>query len=134
MEHKYEYNPLHRNGNPNKSQWDVVNIGILDEEQIWNESSKRIDYICYGLYIPKDKPDYLGFPAKNSSSILKKLFIAKFRGTQNGNIISWHGYPIDTTLNTYNRPSESDLIDWQNKKYIKASLVSKILKGKKCFL
>ena len=130
-EHKYIHNTQHRDGNPNKSQWI---IGFADEEEIWNNTPYSINYLCYGLYIQYDKPHYLGFPAKISPSPLKKLFIAKFRGSPDETFISWHGYPADTTLKVQDRPSEEYLNEWIRKNYISPAQASKILKGKKCYL
>lgn len=129
--HKYIHNTQHRDGNPNKSQWI---ISCANEKEIWNNAPYSTNCPCYGLYVQNDKPDYLGIPAKSTLSPLKKLFIAKFRGSPNGIFFTWHGYPADTTLNTQDRPSEDYLNEWMEKKYISLAQASKILKGKKCRL
>lgn len=135
MTQKYQSNPLHRNGDPYKSQWNQNKISVLKEEQIWKSFFSGTGSQCYGLYITRNnKPDYLGFPAKKSPSALNELFIAKYRSDPSGNDILWHGYPADTTLNIHDRPPEECLIDWEKKNFISSAQMSKILKGKKCSL
>lgn len=131
---RYIPNPHHRNKNPNKSQWDPTEVTIEEEEKIWLSSTPPQENIRYGLNIKEYKSNYLGFPAKNSPSKVKKLFIAKFRCMLNGEVEDWHGYPVDTTLSPKDVPDENSLKSWEHKNYISKAQMRKIKSGKKCDL
>lgn len=139
---KYEHNPLHRNGSPQKSQWDKEKVSILTEEKIWisslskkrQEANSQDKQESYGLFLCDNKPCYLGFSAQISANSKYRLFIAKFLSSLVSNIETWHGFPADPTQNSQDRPKEETLQKWVSNRYLSKAKISKILKGKKCDL
>lgn len=125
----YVINPQHRDGNPNKSQWTIVE----DSEYVLfgtAQSSGWLDVsIKKGFGIKKNGVliDQLGLWT-DRTTILK---IAKFVGDHQD---EWHGYPANFRQNAHDRPTTDVLRKWNEAEYISKSQMGKITRGQKCNL
>lgn len=124
---EYQFNPVHRNGNPQKSQWTV---SYPDEVAIFNYSESQGWILVergWGLYISNGTPQCLGV----SRDRIRQLFIAKFVRTQPS---PWHGYPADHSRVAQDVPNELIVHDWIDDQLISRAKARKILRGMKCNL
>ena len=124
----YSIHSHHRNGNKNKSQWEIT-----DEEEVscFSNSFEKdwgsVEANFWGLYISDNKIYYLG-----RSSNKTQLFIAKFVVGSVGNIQEWHGYPADPQQNNQDIPEDFILDKWIEEELINLAKKRKILKGQPC--
>ena len=132
MNSSYEPNLLHRNHNPNKSQWI---ISKKDEHGLFKQT-----YSSNWIYNDNNKLTGFGIKKNNNRTVLlgysaviygrKELKIAKFIENQN----IWHGYPADYRTHKADTPSTEILKIWFDDGYINKKNMCKILKGQKCNL
>jgi hypothetical protein len=125
---KYIISPHHRmKGKRDKTIWTLSHDGEV-ECFIFSYSSEWFEgNICYGLVIENNTPVVVG---ENPSG--GKLKLAKFIDSSNTSL--WHGYPADYLERAQDRPNESILRSWVNKKYITKAKMLKIRSGKPCNL
>ena len=121
LEH-YQINPQHRDGNLKKSQW---SISCEDEVAVFAQTCSdglvEENQYMWGLYMPGNKPEVLGYTKNKYDS---KIAIFD-NGKHNG---FWHGYPADYIKN--NDVPPSDFLDyWRDKQLINKSDINKIIKG-----
>lgn len=121
----------HRNGNPHKSQWTIIEA---DERTCFHRSRRAWGnpaYCCWGLHLVNEQAEYLGM-SKRAASEQRRLFIAKFvDGNRNG---KWHGYPADHVANQQDIPPEIVLGSWLRQGHLPTAVIRKVLRGQKCRL
>lgn len=125
----YTINPQHRDGNPNKSQWTVLEA---DEKSIFDVSysagwKDEDDKKCFGI---KNSGTTLSVIGRCKDRIID-LKIAKFVSDHQ---FIWHGYPANYRTNQQDKPSTSILKKWVDEDFITKSKMGKITRGQKCDL
>lgn len=130
----YVHNVLHRNGNPQKSQW---SISELDERNCFENAAGflhiygwTLTFCCWGLHFSEGGLSYLGISAANSSDPRRELFIAKFVDSNQNN--RWHGYPADHVDHPQDIPPENILSHWMRLRHLSPAKIRKISKGQRC--
>lgn len=123
----YQCHPHHRNNNPNKSQWTIIESDEVDcFHKTW--SSQWIDNDSgWGLHLVNNAPRYLG-TARVSMTL---LFVAKF--VRDPVHAQWHGYPADHT-DSFDRPVDRILNVWLAAQFLPPAKIRKIQKGQPCSL
>lgn len=125
----------HRNKSPQKSQW---TISLEEERTCFSEGMNLMfancqpEALCWGLHLKDGKVEYLGEAAAYSRNPYLDLFIAKFVDGNRNN--KWHGYPANPASNQQDIPPRDILKLWMSKGYLKASMIRRIARGKKCKL
>jgi len=123
---KYLCHPHHRNGNPNKSQWDLSEQRELDLFGLAFENQWLLDSVGWGVAKMNNTLEYLGV----STDRLTRLFIAKFVATGT----NWHGYPADHQRNQQDIPATAIQRKWLDDRVVPPSKIRKISKGQPCSL
>ena len=124
----YQVDNLHRNGNPNKSQWTVkteielqiFTFGLLNE---WCNTSQDVIWS-----IPKHSQQLtsIGTERAIKGSSTECLYIAKYTGDSNG---TWHGYPVSNKSQPDHPPQEI-VNQWIQTNHIDKSFFSRWVRGK----
>lgn len=125
----YTINPQHRDGNPNKSQWIVIES---DEVSLF-ETSYTAGW--------KDEDDKKCFGIKKSGTSISILGVCKDRITDlkiakfvSNHQLTWHGYPANYRINQQDKPTTTILEKWVEEELITKSKMGKIARGQKCNL
>jgi hypothetical protein len=128
----YIHNELHRNGNPNKSQWTIVEV---DERSCFATgfvSWRDREDSCWGLHIVNAGVAYLGVTPIVAPD-RRDLFIAKFRDSSLD--AKWHGYPVNSGDGSpQDIPPPIVLAAWLQSGLLRAAVVRKIARGQRCIL
>ncbi|MCY7272623.1 MAG: hypothetical protein LH702_02470 [Phormidesmis sp. CAN_BIN44] len=125
---KYSPNPQHRDNNPRKSQWT-----IMEDEEVqcfevaYGKGWKKGDD-AWGFHLKQNTVKYLGRGEDRSVD----LFIAKFKNDASHNI--WHGYPADHQKNSQDIPDTDILSNWIANDVLKKAKIRKIMTGQPCKL
>lgn len=124
----YTPNPQHRNGNPKKSQWIIIEREEVECFRMAYDKGWKNEGHVWGLYYKQNKIDYLGEGTDRSI----RLFIAKFRNDLSHN--TWHGYPADHQRHQQDIPDVSILHNWITNKVLAKAKIRKIGAGQPCSL
>lgn len=139
----YFFNPQHRDGNPNKSQWTILCSEELDcfrnsWKKYWNGIVDGIDDgeipdNAYGVLIQDRKVIPIGIRSRENTQKqgCHELYIAHFEGNRGANnqSVIWHGYPADYLVNSHDIPSDCYLREWKDKNLLTNSQMNKIRRG-----
>ena len=125
----YTFNPQHRDGNPNKSQWIIIEA---DEKSLfetsysagWKDTENKK---CFGIKKSETNIIVLG----KCKDRITNLKIAKFVSDHQDN---WHGYPANYRTNQQDKPTTNILQKWVEENLITKSKMGKIARGQKCNL
>jgi hypothetical protein len=125
---RYSLNPEHRNSNPKKSQWTIIEEDEVQCFKAAYDKGWKNEKDAWGLYFDVNDVSYLG-KGENRS---KKLFIAKFKNDVPHNV--WRGYPADYQQKPQDIPDKDILNDWMANGVLKKAKVRKIMAGQPCNL
>ena len=124
----YEYNPVHRNGTPGKSQWRITEIEESDSficacDHLW-----VLDKVGWGFHFKEGKVQYLGVAQDHRTLV----FIAKFVNDKPHN--TWHGYPADHQKKQQDIPDDEIRALWIAEGVLPAQKIRKIGSAQPCKL
>ena len=127
---KYSPNPEHRNDNPMKSQWTILEEEELECFRVAYKSGWKRENNAWGLHFTCNNTQfgYLGLGRDRNI----KLFIAKFKNDVPHE--TWHGYPADYQQNSHDVPETEILRSWVKNNILGKAKMRKIIRGEPCKL
>ncbi len=121
----YLHHPDHRNGNPQKSQWTILERQELDVFTVAMQSNWLFNNKGWGLYKVEGALRYLGINRQRDEDV----FVARFVGQAN----NWHGYPADRE-NRSDRPPLEVRRRWISERTLPRPKIRKLGAGERCAL
>lgn len=125
---KYSPNPQHRDNNPHKSQWTIMEPEEIQCFQVAYDKGWKKGNDAWGLHFRQNNVAYLGLGEDRSV----ELFIAKFKNDASHD--TWHGYPADYQRKSQDIPDRNILSDWIANDVLKKAKIRKIMGGQPCKL
>ncbi|MDT0173640.1 hypothetical protein Q9R23_11715 [Exiguobacterium sp. BRG2] len=127
----YIYTNQHRSlQNSDKSLWTISEVDELNCFQLMYDNNWICDtYSGWSLHKVRSSNEYLG---KSQPPKSEQVKIAKFVDSSKNS--KWHGFPVDYRNSLNDRPKASILTKWVENRDITKPQMSKILRGKICYL